>query len=672
MSGCKAYKIVIAIFFCMIYLGVSSVCKADKGLTTKDAFSLREGLKEANNSNFTSTLSWISKTKNPLAQKLLTWAYLINADPNSNLETLLNFIVTNPDWPNQISLQRFAEVSMKRNTPDNLVESFFRVRPPLTPYGKTRLGQMFFNKGQIEKGISIIRDAWVNGNFYKSREKTFYKRYRKYLKIKDHYRRLDRLQWEGKYWPSRRMLWKIPNDYRALGIARMFLRHNLGNVDNAIAKIPVSLKNDIGLKYERLRWRLQEGKYISALKILNDPIDDLVQPELWWRKRELVIRYLLHKGDAKKAYHLARDHKINANESKHLIAYSEAEWLAGWIALRFLANAEVAEVHFKNFYKVVKFPISRSRGAYWVARAIESLNSSKKGLASAEIWYRLGALHSTTYYGQLSLARLQSKTGIELAPQPKPTNHEIKVFNTHELTRAMRMLVDANQSDMLRPFAMALDKVSNKSWWRYLTIKLLQTSGRNDLSLKIAKLEGRENWKFTEAAFPQITPFPNVQSIKNIKVPETPLILAIIRQESAFYVKARSQANAQGLMQLMPYTAQQVAKNLRIPYSRRRLINDSVYNLTLGQAYLSNLLRNFKGSYILALSAYNAGPKRSKQWIKRFGDPRDSKVNSIDWVESIPFPETRNYVQRVLENLQVYRSLQGKNSVFLNLNDDLH
>jgi len=189
------------------------------------------------------------------------------------------------------------------------------------------------------------------------------------------------------------------------------------------------------------------------------------------------------------------------------------------------------------------------------------------------------------------------------------------------------------------------------------------------LSLKIAKQEGRETWKFTEAAFPTMVPPPMQAGASPL---EASLILAVVRQESAFNVKARSHANAQGLMQLMPRTASRIAKKLKIPYSKHRLTTDAIYNMTLGQAYLVDLLKTFKGSYVLALAAYNAGPKRSKQWLRRFGDLRNPDVDSIDWVESIPFRETRNYVQRVLENLQVYRYRLADTEVALGLNDDIH
>ena len=436
--------------FCILIFGFANVASANSGLSVNDINSLRKGLKAVERSNVVSALNWSRRIKDPLARKILTWARLAMSGPNENFEELSKFININPDWPNQNGLQRLAEKSMNFNTPDKLVKEFLIKRQPLTGFGKARLGQAFLNTGEVEKGRILIRDAWINGNFTKYREKTIYKRYRKILDIEDHYRRLDRLQWQGRYWPVKRMLWKVPKEYRMLSIARMFLRHNLGNVDKAIAKVPSNLKNNIGLKYERLRWRLQKGKYYSALEILNELGEDLVQPTLWWKKREMVVRFLLKKGEANKAYLVARDHKINTDNDKNIIAYSEAEWIAGWIALRFLKDSKVAEAHFKNMYKVVRFPISRSRGAYWIARANEALAATKEEIAITDTWYRRAAFHSTTYYGQLSSTRLQLKRGVIFSPNIEPLEAEIKAFNAHELTRATYILAEVKNNNFLK------------------------------------------------------------------------------------------------------------------------------------------------------------------------------------------------------------------------------
>ena len=670
MNVREAGKQVAGIVLGLMVVVQATALGAEPRLASTDAGALRAGLKAAEDGKIRDALSLARKIKNPLAGKILTWARLTTPDPNADFDEISGFMTANPGWPNQTALQRLAEEAMTAKIPNAVVMAWFKARRPITEYGKARFGEALLVRGRKEEGRAMIRDAWLRGNFTKAREKAFYKRHRRLLTAADHRRRLDRLQWQGRYWPARRMLWKVPPDYRALGVARMFLRHNLGNVDTAIAKVPAELRGDAGLKYERLRWRRRRGKYKSAREILNDPPDDLVRPVRWWRERAVVARYTLHQGNAGDAYRLARDHGLDADDNGALAAYAEAEWLAGWIAFRFLNLAGDAETHFKRMYDAVRYPVSRARGAYWTARALEARGRTKENLAATETWYRLAALHPTTYYGQLSLARLRPGGGLELASQPIPSDQDIEAFDAHELARAARMLVEVEARDWLRPFILALDKVNGAPEWRQLTLQLAQASGRPDVSLKIAKREGRESWKFTEAAFPAMIP-PPMRARANTPPLEAPLILAVVRQESAFNVKAQSHANARGLMQLMPRTASRIAKKLKLPYSKHRLTTDAIYNLTLGQAYLVDLLEIFKGSYVLALVAYNAGPKRAKQWLRRFGDLRKPDVDSIDWVESIPFRETRNYVQRVLENLQVYRHRLADAKVALRLEDDL-
>ncbi|MBC8340005.1 MAG: lytic transglycosylase domain-containing protein, partial [Alphaproteobacteria bacterium] len=370
------------------------------------------------------------------------------------------------------------------------------------------------------------------------------------------------------------------------------------------------------------------------------------------------------------AYRLVQKHGLTPSGGKVNAAFAEAEWLAGWIALRFLQDAASAEAHFRNMYEAVRYPVSRARGAYWTARAIEAASGSRN-VPAASTWHRLAALHPTTYYGQLSHARLNPVDGMELADKPEPLGQETETFNGQELVHAVRMLADIDALEWLRPFIFRLDGMKDAPGWRQLTLELAETSGRPDLALKIAKREGRESWKFTENAFPTLDP-PALPAHLGMPPPEKPLVLAVVRQESAFDLSARSHANAQGLMQLMPKTASRVARNLNLSFSKKRLVSDAKYNLTLGQAYLAGLLKDFKGSYVLALAAYNAGPKRVHQWLRQFGDLRKPEVDSIDWVESIPFRETRNYVQRVLENLQVYRFRLADTEIALRLKDDLH
>ncbi len=630
-------------------------------LPAGEALAFKKALQAIDDNSLRRARISASGVKTPLALKIITWARLSRPDPKATFEEISQFMADNPDWPSRKGLQRRAEEAMDGNTPDEAVLAWFKDLKPISGDGMARLGEALLAAGKRDKGEKVIRDAWINGNFTKRRERAFYKRHRRLLSVEAHQRRLDRLQWEGRYWPARRMLWKVGPEYRVLGVARLFLRHRRGNVDKAIAKVSEKLKKDPGLIYERLRWRRRRGKYDSAKEILDNSPDDLIRPEKWWVERAAVARQALQKGHITDAYRLAKNHSLKPGR-----AFAEAEWLAGWMALRFLGDPEAAQDHFLSLYNTVKYPVSLSRAAYWMARTMEARGDK----TVADEWHQLAADHPSTYYGQLSIARLRPGAGLDLPPQPEPGENEKKAFNAHELVAAVRMLGETGENDRLKPFILRLDDLAETPGGRLLAAQLAAANERLDLAISVSKRASRDGLHFSLAAYPVLTlPPPHAGANPGV---EAPLVLAMVRQESAFRIKAKSHANAQGLMQLLPRTALKVSKRLRVPFSRRRLTTDGAYNMTLGQAYLSGLVEEFKGSYVLALAGYNAGPKRVRQWLRRNGDLRQAGVDSIDWVELIPFNETRNYVQRVLENLQVYRTRLANTEIALRLTEDLH
>ncbi len=318
-------------------------------------------------------------------------------------------------------------------------------------------------------------------------------------------------------------------------------------------------------------------------------------------------------------------------------------------------------------HDAVRYPVSVSRGAYWLGRVAEAAGN----VDAQKSWYTAAAHHARSYYGQLAAARLNPGASLPIGQEPEPTADERQAFAQHEMVMVVRMLGDNDAADYIRPFVSALSTANHTPEWKSLVARLARQSGRPDLSVRVAKRAARIGIDLPGSGYPSLTPPPTPKRLKTPR-PEIPFVLAVIRQESAFWVKARSHANAQGLMQIIPPTAERVAKAMGMSYSRHRLTSDPDYNMTLGQAYLSTVLAEFDGSYLLALSAYNAGPARARRWIKENGDPRSKEVDAIDWIEMIPFDETRNYVQRVLENLQVYRSRLADTEVALALENDLH
>jgi soluble lytic murein transglycosylase len=332
-----------------------------------------------------------------------------------------------------------------------------------------------------------------------------------------------------------------------------------------------------------------------------------------------------------------------------------------------LKDFKTAKEHFVRLYNSVKYPVSRSRGAYWIARTYEA----RKDKDQAQKWYRTAAAFPTTYYGQLSISKLFTDNGLKFPRAPKISPEILAEFYNHELTHAIKFMDDIGERKRIKPFLRRLADFKQKPEWKVLAGNLSRKYGRLDQAIWIAKKARQEGILLIDIGYPIIR-LPKTPINKDGQVAEHALILSMIRQESLFYVRAKSSAGAQGLLQLMPETAKSVAQKIGISYSKKRLITNPGYNLKLGRHYIEGLLDDFNGSYIMAIAGYNAGTSRVRRWAKMFGDPRRKDVNAINWVEMIPFDETRNYVQRVLENLQVYRARLSEPRVSKTLKGDLN
>jgi soluble lytic murein transglycosylase len=374
-----------------------------------------------------------------------------------------------------------------------------------------------------------------------------------------------------------------------------------------------------------------------------------VQPARWWPERSVLARRALMRGHITDAYRIAAQHHLKDGPE-----YLDAEWMAGWIALRFLKDNSVAYSHFANVYREATLPISRGRGAYWAGRAAEAMKDADR----ARYWYLTAYKNPTTYYGQLAGTKLPREETLQLPPPPHADPVIEASFTAHELVRAVRIIDAAGMGDMLRPFVRQLVELGKTPDWLANVADLAVETGRADVAIFAAKRAEAEGVSLVEAGFPVI-------DTKRSGSAERALVHAVIRQESAFNNAAISSAGARGLMQLMPATAKEMAKRNSVAFVHTRLNEDAEYNMHLGESYLGDLVSEFGGSYILALAAYNAGPSRARQWMREYGDPRDPQVDAIDWIEMVPFTETRNYLQRVLENLQVYRYMMTPTQVAL-------
>ncbi|MEX1107878.1 MAG: lytic transglycosylase domain-containing protein, partial [Dongiaceae bacterium] len=447
----------------------------------------------------------------------------------------------------------------------------------------------------------------------------------------------------------------VDADHQALAFARIKLRQKDPGVDAALKRVPAALMRDPGLVYERARWRRQNDDWLGAAEMLDPPPPGAARPELMWRELENAAREALRRGDVSVAYRLAAGHGTSEG-----VTFADGEWLAGWVAARFLSEHRLGYDHFTRMYAGVGSPVSLARGAYWAGRAAEGMGD----IALAQNWYRSAAENLSAYYGQLAAQRLGTLDGIGFDPAPMPTDAEREAFEASELVRLIRLMAELNESDRSRSFFLRMAERFESSADLRLLAELGNSIRRDDYMVTVAKIARTKGTEMLDYLYP-------VRTLPAGSPAEDALVLAIMRQESVFALDAVSSAGARGLMQLMPATAKHVAGKMGIAYEESLLTRDGDYNIRLGSAYVSELLDRYGGSYILAIAAYNAGPARVSEWIAEYGDPRGNDVDIVDWIELIPFSETRNYVQRVLENLQIYRHRLHGTTVALTLEQDL-
>ncbi len=623
-------------------------------LSPADEKLYREAFAQAEREDFSAARNKAAAAQDQSLAKVLHWMELTGPGADVTFAEITAFIRGNPDWPRMSTLRRRAEEAITVATPADALLAWFPTHSPTTADGKTAYGGALLTQGDRERGVAVLRDAWVNENFGVLQERQFLARYGEHLRQDDHVARLDRLLWERRDEAAQRMILKVPMDHRLLAQARLALFKDEPGVEAAIDKVPRALADNPGLIFERVRWRRQRDLDDSAIALLASPAADKVRPEMWWTERAILARRALQRGHITQAYDLARQHGLEEDGR----ALADAEWLAGWIALRYLNDEAAALRHFKTMFDGVATPISRARGAYWAGRAAEAMKDAKR----AKGWYENAAGHVTTYYGQLAAARLSKDHEWPLPSDPLASAKDIEAFEKHELTRVVRMLGEIGVAEAIGPFVMRLNDIAETPGQRALAANLATSQGRPDLAVSIARRADREGVTLIASGYP-------VPSIE-IQSPEKALVFALIRQESGFHQRAISSAGARGLMQLMPATAKQVAQGLNVGYSPEQL-HDPAYNVRLGSAYLGKVLGSFNGSYVLSLAAYNAGPSRVREWIREYGDPRNPEVDPIDWIENIPFSETRNYVQRVLESVQVYRRRLGATDFARSLDRDL-
>lgn len=643
---------VVALLFATAAVLLAPAAHADL-LSAADQHVLQDAMAAARGDDHGRALRLASGASNKLVSKVVRWKVYVDANSGASFSEISGFLRDNPAWPLPVTLQRRAEEAIGAATSADLLLPWFDDYPPQTVDGKVAYGQALIDRGQRDKGVAVLRDAWVNGNFGVLQERQFLTKHGESLREKDHEARLARLLWDRQHEAAQRLTLKVDMAYRQYAQARIALQSDNPGVGAAVDAVPDSLADDPGLIYDRVRWRRQKDMDEDALKLLRHKNANKVRPEAWWTERSVLARRALQRGHISQAYDTASQHGMTDGAG-----FSDAEWLAGWIAFRYLQDQDVALRHFKRVHQAATLPASKARGAYWIGRSAEAM----KDRAAAAQWFETAARNVTSYYGQLAASRLSEHQRWPLPADPFASAEDAAAFDKSELTRAVRALVESGLKEDIDPFVLRLNETAKTTGQRVLAARLAQTGGRPDLAVNVARRADRDGVPMISYGYP-VPPF-------KVERADKALVLALIRQESNFHQSAVSSAGARGLMQLMPATAKWMAKREKVTYTPHRL-HEADYNLHLGTAYLSELLDNFNGSMVLALASYNAGPGRARAWVREYGDPRLAEVDAVDWVENIPFTETRNYVQRVMEGLQVYRRRLGVPESSMSLEKDL-
>ena len=623
-------------------------------LSSKDFVIAQKTFNLVKRKRWNSAIKEVRKSRSKLLKNLVMWMYLKEASNNLTFQDYKRFIDKNPEWPRINRLRYLAEHKINfKNVKTKEVINFFEKKEPLSGYGKIKLGEAFLTKGNTKKAHDLIAEGFKTANLSSIEHRYLNKKFRNLLTKEDYIDRAKYLAWEQDFYELRRTLRYLPSGYRELYFARFALMTRSYGVDSAIAKVPPQFKNDIGLQFDRAKWRRKRGRYDSALEIINNLPQDpklLVKPDLWFKEKFIIARSRINKKRFEEAYGLLINHGVL--DSGNL---AEAEWHAGWLALRFLNKPDAAVQHFKTMYDGVNYPISKSRAAYWVAKAYEQLGKDK----NSKDWYKKSSVFNTTFYGQLASAKI-NKNDFKIKNNYTFSEEDYKKLLKTDLAKAVILLDELDMSLKSKDILRHLGSEERSIKEQVLAGKLSQQVGRLDFAIQIAKQTSYQNKNLLELNYP-IIETPKVVS-KRVVLPQE-IILSLIRQESEFDRDANSWVGAKGLMQIMPATGRLVSKHAVLRYSRSRLIEDEFFNLQLGCYYISGLNEEFNGAIYMAFAGYNAGPHRVRRWVKRFGDPRKGEIDPIDWIELIPFTETRNYVQRVIENIQVYKYVINKKTV---------
>lgn len=595
----------------------------------------------------------VTPPRDATAEALLVWASLRRDGADPSFEQVSAFLLATPGWPGETALRTRAEQVMLPTTDPRARARYFDALPPLTATGRLRQAEAWEDTGRTDGLDALVRAAWSRGSLSPADETLLLARFGRFLTPADHAARADWLLWNGGVTAAQRLVPLLAPEAARLVQTRIALRTPLAEAQSLFASLSQAERRNAGVVLDRAIWlRVAQRDEAAAIRFLIDsPIDPatVLRPARWLEERAARARVLQSGGDVATAVRLLAGHGLppallaRADDADR-VAFVEAEWSAGWLALRTLRTPQAALEHFARIPQVAQMPVTLSRANYWAGRAAEALNDPRQAMA----FYRQAAQHDEHFYGQLAAETIgQPITPPDMA-RPAMLPAQQAAIDQDPIVRAVRILGQLRQDRLQSQFINHIAQRARTPEAKQLAALLAAEINRLDLGVRIGKLASQRGIALGYAAYPQMALPPEMAS-------QWTYIHAITRQESLFDTRALSLAGARGLMQLMPATAAMLARRMGEEHTVNRLVTDPSYNVRLGSTYFAELMDVWRGSHVLAVASYNGGRGNVRKWVELYGDPRQPGIDMIDWIEQIPFQETRTYVHRVLENAVVYR-----------------
>lgn len=634
-------------------LGMSRLIKIAKAVTfslavmmtpmaqADEAGALKQALADAAARDWPGALK-AAQGAGPVGGDLILWQWL--RDGQGKLGDYESFLQRRPDWPGLALLREKGEVAVARSTDADRIIGYFGAGKPKTGLGAVTLVRALLTTGARDAAEAEAFRAWTQLKFSAEEEEAMLALMAEPLAVA-HEVRLDRILWDGdRLGEAKRMLPRLSQDWQALGAARIALQTEAANAPALVEAVPQPVAGDAGLAYDRFVYRMRKDRYDDAAELVLDRSDSaarLGRPEAWADRRALLARYLMRTGQAKTAYRVAAGHQMTEGTD-----YADLEFLAGFIALRKLDDPERALTHFGHLKAAVATPISVARADYWTGRALQANGDAE----AAEAAYKAAARQQTAFYGLLAAETLGLSLDERLVAVGAPgPGWKTSGFAGSSVLAAGRLLVEAGDRALAKRFFLHLAESLDGTELEQLADLALRMEEPH-IALLVAKAAAERGLILPRAYYPAPAMVPDGLPVSRA------LALAISRRESEFDPAAQSPAGARGLMQVMPATAEKVAKGLGEQSSAGRLTADPAFNVRMGSAYLKDMADQFGPAVALIASGYNAGPGRPRKWMAEFGDPRNDGVDVVDWIETIPFAETRTYVMRVAEGVVIYRA----------------